>query len=490
MLHKKSSEIPPPFRVTLSGCPTVEKRGNLKVTSGGNPMKAATALVAAFITKEMSVTLSDHKPNQTCQGLGRRAQSKSAPFSRREFHPKLAKMTDKRIFESVERSSRSPGIGDRGVGKIQWDGKTAGGHPAASGAYFAVVEEFDVGTERKDDRLVAYHPCLGPRQGPSSRNKSVVLLFLQGHPSPHRILRPQNVRPCGRPQHQRGNPHHHSGAHFRFHLSQVGQDDGQAGHRSFLPVEKRGSYLFESHQRRQSDESRHQCGGDPDRGRLRQEIGHAQQLPGPPRGHRREPQARSNFETGALPGLTDPGTLGSTYSPSTRPAEAPPRKRTEPGAIAPDRLADRKGLLGGLDGIKRADADGSLEGADYFCQQAFGVVTKGISSAFGWLNKTKTPRPSPSTTPARFSTPASYSVGATCAASPTCSVCKCSWPAGCASRAVPSSPFRIADGTTTPTTTAPRAWPGSSMGLQVDHAVAAFVQDLHDRGLNEPSSSS
>ena len=75
----------------------------------------------------------------------------------------------------------------------------------------------------------------------------------------------------------------------------------------------------------------------------------------------------SNFETGALPGLSDPGTLGSTYS-AFNPAGGGTVKENMELRITPDRLADRKGLLGGLDGIKRSlDADGSLEGADYFC---------------------------------------------------------------------------------------------------------------------------
>jgi hypothetical protein len=47
------------------------------------------------------------------------------------------------------------------------------------------------------------------------------------------------------------------------------------------------------------------------------------------------------------------------------------------------RLADRKSLLGGLDLVKRnIDADGFLEVADHFSQQAFDVVTKGVGSAF------------------------------------------------------------------------------------------------------------
>ena len=187
----------------------------------------------------------------------------------------------------------------------------------------------------------------------------------------------------------------------------------------------------------------------PGSGRLRQEIGCPTIAWSSPRPSTRTSSSGAISKPGP-PGLTARGHLGSTFR--LQPGRRRHRQGKHGVAHRPDRLADRKGLLGGLDGIKRnLDADGSLEGADYFCQQAFGVVTKGISSAFDVTRKT--PRPSPSTTPARSSTPASSSVEATCAASPTCSARKCSWPAGCAGQAVPSSPFRIADGITTPTTT-------------------------------------
>jgi uncharacterized protein (DUF1501 family) len=51
--------------------------------------------------------------------------------------------------------------------------------------------------------------------------------------------------------------------------------------------------------------------------------------------------------------------------------------------LAQDRLDDRRNLLSGLDRIKReADSNGSLEGADKFQQQAFDVILGGVSDAF------------------------------------------------------------------------------------------------------------
>ena len=90
----------------------------------------------------------------------------------------------------------------------------------------------------------------------------------------------------------------------------------------------------------------------------------------------------SNFETGALPPLTDPGTLGSTYS-AFNPAGGGIAKENMELRIPSERFVDRKSLLNGLDGIKRSlDSDESLEGADHFCRQAFDVVQNGVASAF------------------------------------------------------------------------------------------------------------
>ena len=234
-------------------------------------------------------TLSDHKPNQTCQGLGRRDFLKAGALG---------------------------GLG-LGLGNLTLPGLL----------------------EAKAKAMA---------QGKPMRNKSVVLLFCKAAPHTSNSSIPK-CPPLRIPQHQRGNPHHHSGAHFRFHLSQVGQDDGQVGRRSFLPIEKRGPHLFESHQRRQSDEGRHE--------RVATRIGGAfDKKSGMPNNCLVLPEAidenlklGSNFETGALPGLTDPGTLGSTYS-AFNPAGGGTAKENMELRIAPDRLADRKGLLGGLDG--------------------------------------------------------------------------------------------------------------------------------------------
>jgi hypothetical protein len=192
----------------------------------------------------------------------------------------------------------------------------------------------------------------------------------------------------------------------------------------------------------------------------------------------------SNFETGALPTLTDPGTLGSTYS-AFNPAGGGTAKENMELRISPDRLTDRKGLLGGLDGIKRnLDADGSLESADYFSQQAFDVVTKGISSAFD-LTK-EDPK-----TLAKYDTRPLFDARklqrwgdmrrATNLLGLQMLMARRLCESGCSFVTVSDCGWDYHANNNSP-----KGMAGlHPMGNQVDHAVAAFVQDLHERGLNE-----
>ena len=56
--------------------------------------------------------------------------------------------------------------------------------------------------------------------------------------------------------------------------------------------------------------------------------------------------------------------------------------------VAPERLADRKGLLSSLDGLRRdVDASGLLESADKYQQQAFDTISRGVADAFDWTQE-------------------------------------------------------------------------------------------------------
>ena len=89
-----------------------------------------------------------------------------------------------------------------------------------------------------------------------------------------------------------------------------------------------------------------------------------------------------NFETSAMPTLTDPGTLGPSYA-AFNPLEGGQLQDNMQLRIAPQRLDDRRVLLASLDEIKRlVDATGVMESVDRFRQQAFDLLTRGVADAF------------------------------------------------------------------------------------------------------------
>ncbi len=76
------------------------------------------------------------------------------------------------------------------------------------------------------------------------------------------------------------------------------------------------------------------------------------------------------------------GTLGSAYTPFV-PGGGGSLQKDMQLAIPRDRLDDRRNLLASLDRIRRSlDANGSLEGADRFQQQAFDTIVGGVADAF------------------------------------------------------------------------------------------------------------
>jgi hypothetical protein len=89
----------------------------------------------------------------------------------------------------------------------------------------------------------------------------------------------------------------------------------------------------------------------------------------------------SNFETNALPTLTHPGTLGQSYAAFNPQGGSQLTKNMEL-SLARERFDDRRQLLSNLDRLKRAADAGGLEGANHYQQQAFEIITGGVASAF------------------------------------------------------------------------------------------------------------
>ena len=191
-----------------------------------------------------------------------------------------------------------------------------------------------------------------------------------------------------------------------------------------------------------------------------------------------------NFETKALPTLTQAGDLGASFA-AFNPADGGDLNADMRLQVQPARLEDRRGLLDELDNLRRdIDSGGSLESADKYQQQAFDTITRGVAEAFDWTKE------DPNTI-ARYDTRALFDhkklqryhdmkrvsnllglqmlmARRMCEAG--CgfvTVSDCGWDY----HANNNSPKRMAG-----------IWP---MGAQVDHAVSAFIQDVHERGLSE-----
>jgi Protein of unknown function (DUF1501) len=91
---------------------------------------------------------------------------------------------------------------------------------------------------------------------------------------------------------------------------------------------------------------------------------------------------QGNFETSALPTLTSPGALGASYR-AFDPSGGGEVRQNMQLRISADRFEDRRHLLAQFDTLRRdLDVQGALAGADRFQQQAFDVISRGVAEAF------------------------------------------------------------------------------------------------------------
>ncbi len=192
----------------------------------------------------------------------------------------------------------------------------------------------------------------------------------------------------------------------------------------------------------------------------------------------------SNFETGALPTLTSPGELGPTYG-AFDPSGGGQLQKNMQLRITPQQLDNRRQLLARLDEVRHEmDRTKAFESLDKFQQQAFDVITRGAADAFD-LSKED-----PATL-ARYDTSKLFKseditkfydmkrssnllgkqmllARRLCeAGAGFVTVSDCGWDM----HANGNSPKQMAN---LPPLTS-----------QVDHAVAAFLDDVHERGLSD-----
>jgi uncharacterized protein (DUF1501 family) len=192
----------------------------------------------------------------------------------------------------------------------------------------------------------------------------------------------------------------------------------------------------------------------------------------------------SNFETGALPTLTQPGDLGPTYT-AFNPAGGGQLKEDLELKIGAERLGDRRQLLASLDQIRRgADKSKTLDGASRFQQQAFDVITRGVAEAFDLskedprtIERYDTTRLFPARETQRWydMKRSSNLLGRQMLLARR--LCE----AGCGFVTVSDCGWDMHANENSPKFMA-GMYP---LGGQVDHAVSAFVEDIHQRGLED-----
>jgi hypothetical protein len=192
----------------------------------------------------------------------------------------------------------------------------------------------------------------------------------------------------------------------------------------------------------------------------------------------------TNFETGALPTLTMPGDLGPACA-AFDPSGGGQLKQNLELKLPRERFDDRRALLHQLDTFKRqVDKTKALDGVDVFQQQAYEVLTRGIANAFD-LSK-EDPK-----TLARYDTSRLFKLEevtkwfdmrrASNLLGKQLLLARRLCEAGCGFVTVSDCGWDYhANGNS------PKQMAGLPlMGGQVDHAVAAFIEDVEARGLSD-----
>ncbi|HEV7223176.1 MAG TPA: DUF1501 domain-containing protein [Pirellulales bacterium] len=192
----------------------------------------------------------------------------------------------------------------------------------------------------------------------------------------------------------------------------------------------------------------------------------------------------SNFETAALPTLTQAGSLGPTYA-AFNPSGGGDLKADMQLSLPAARLEDRRGLLRQLDQLqKQADLSRSVESLSFYQQQAFEVVMRGVAAAFDLSQE----RPE---VIARYDTSGLFKMEdltrwydmrrASNQLGRQMLLARRLCEAGCGFVTVSDCGWDYhANGNS------PKQMAGIySMGGQVDHAVSAFIEDVRQRGLED-----
>jgi uncharacterized protein (DUF1501 family) len=192
----------------------------------------------------------------------------------------------------------------------------------------------------------------------------------------------------------------------------------------------------------------------------------------------------SNFETGALPTLTQPGLLGPQFE-AFSPAGGSQLKRAMSLTLPRERFDDRRRLLGELDILRRdMDHSDALGRADRHQQQAFDIITRGVTEAFD-LSK-EDPK-----VVTRYDTSKLFRIEeatrwydmkrASNLLGKQLLLARRLCEAGCGFVTVSDCGWDMHANENSPKNMGGLKW----LAPQVDHAVAAFIEDVKQRGLSD-----
>ena len=192
----------------------------------------------------------------------------------------------------------------------------------------------------------------------------------------------------------------------------------------------------------------------------------------------------SNFESKALSTMTQAGKLGPSYS-AFNPAGGGQLQQDMELKVTPDRLQDRRSLLGTLDTLQRqVDRLGILDDANTYHQQAFDVIMRGVAEAFDLSQED--PR-----TVERYDTSKIFDMKdlqryydmrrVSNLLGKQMLLARRLCEAGCGFVTVSDCGWDYHANNNSPKQMA-GIWP---MGNQVDHAVSAFLEDVRERGLSD-----
>lgn len=192
----------------------------------------------------------------------------------------------------------------------------------------------------------------------------------------------------------------------------------------------------------------------------------------------------SNFETGALPTLTQTGHLGPQFE-AFNPSGGSQLRQAMALSLPRERFDDRRLLLDQFDGMRREmDASGVMARADRYRQQAFEVISRGIRDVFD-LSK-EDPR-----VVARYDTSGLFRLEdatrwhdmkrASNLLGKQMLLARRLCEAGCGFVTVSDCGWDMHANNNSPRNMEGLRW----LAPQVDHAVSAFLEDVKARGLSD-----